>query len=321
MPTETEITAVAEMELKALLTELSEGELIALELEVVEDAIKDPIFQVSDCQVEVSSATEEELLSLRSQLEQTGLAPDKSDGFIKGLAKRFGGKYADVLGFRPIPPGESNPDLSSIDMLFGRVHMPTVKGFTTKLTIEREQEKETDISIKINGFGAGGSKSFACKISQSQTISAIPVNLVIPVSVKIDRFENSAGDYFYICYPVNISRNVVARRTKNQYDSEDGYKELSKLPGILDRYDTTVLSEPQPVSEVTVQTLPPVDRCVKSASSAAEPLGLSYTPGSWIKSPLFRRRAGDHGERPELYRRGDLRHRPNGVDVRGPESF
>ena len=64
MPTETEITAVAEMELKALLTELSEGELIALELEVVEDAIKNPIFQVSDCQVEVSSATEEELLSL-----------------------------------------------------------------------------------------------------------------------------------------------------------------------------------------------------------------------------------------------------------------
>ncbi len=42
---------------------------------------------------------------------------------------------------------------------------------------------------------------------------------------------------------------------------------------------------------VTVQTLPPVDRCVKSASSAAEPLGLSYTPGSWIKSPLFRRRS------------------------------
>ena len=249
MPGEMKMAPEAhEARVSETITEIDEDAAV-LELEIVDVESEPPIFQAVDDEVEIAHASDKQLIALKRDLEQVGLPAKKSHAFIKSLAKSFGGRFADVLGFRPVPPDENNTDLWFIDLLFGRVHMPAVEGFTTKLGIENERDQKEDIRIKVFGIGAGGSKTFICKASQSQTISAIPIDLVIPATVRITRFENASGDFFYLCYPLNVSRKVVPRHTMNPYDSDGGYEKLIKLQGTVDRYDTRILKEPELTSE------------------------------------------------------------------------
>lgn len=223
----------------------------ALEMIVKINNDEKPIFYAIDGNIEIAKATDGQLSNLKKELESTGLRPEKSDGFVKSLARSFGGRYSEIFGFRPVPlaAGDNNTDDTSVDLLFGRVYMPTAKGFTTRFGVSNRREKSADISIKVNGIGAGGSRTYACTLTQTLAITEIPIDLVIPATIKITKFQNSEGDTFYVFHPINISRRIIARRTINPYDSDKGYEELRRLPGILDQYDTTMLAEPQQASE------------------------------------------------------------------------
>ena len=127
--------------------------------------------------------------------------------------------------------------------------MPSANGFTAVISVENTESKKGDISIKIFGVGAGGSKEFLCKITQSQKITCTPVDLVIPAKAKLTRWENAEGDFFYTCHIINISRRIVGKIAKNPYEDESGYEIITQMEGVVDRYDTSFSHEPHSASE------------------------------------------------------------------------
>jgi len=225
------------------------GELVALEFDIVDELIYEAIFDEVDGGVYISSVARNDYDLVSSHLIESGIKKSVAKKFIEVLGENKGKYLANIFGFKPIVKNNADVDLSEIDILFGKIYMPSTDGFKTKISVENIESKKCDISIKILGVGASGSKEYLCKITQSQNLHAIPVDLVIPAKVKLTKWENKDGDFFYTCHIINISRRIVGKRAVNPYEDETGYEIITQMDGVVDRYDTSILHEEQTASE------------------------------------------------------------------------
>jgi len=225
------------------------GELVALEFDVIDILTDEAMFDEVDGGVYISSKDDNDYHLVTSHLIESGIKNTVAKRFIEVLGENKGKHLANILGFKPMVNSSGDVDLSEIDILFGKIYMPSANGFTTTISVENSESTKCDISIKILGVGAGGSKEYLCKITQNQTLHATPVDLVIPAKVKLTKWENTGGDYFYTCHLVNISRRIVGKRAINPYEDETGYEVITQMPGVVDRYDTSILHEAQTASE------------------------------------------------------------------------
>lgn len=211
---------------------------VFLEFDVVEVLDEDPAFQEVDGGAYISKHTEIDAHSIENYLPKFGLRENMAKEFVEALGENKGKHVANIFGFEPIltgPPGDGTLDVA---LLFGKLYMPSLDGFTTGISIEKTRSGTCDIKIKIAGSGAGGSKEYICRITQKNTISATPVDLIIKAKVKLVKWQHFLGSYFYTCHPINISRRIECRIAHNPYEHDDGYDEITSMSGVVDRYNT-----------------------------------------------------------------------------------
>lgn len=225
------------------------GDEVALNFDIVDVLSDEAIFYELDGGVYVSPNDCNDYSLVANHLIESGVRKSVAKRFINILGASKGKYLADILGFKPITNSGIDVDLSEVDILFGKIYMPSNNGFTATISVEKSDSAKCDISIKIFGVGAGGAKEYLCKITQNQILHATPVDLVIPAKVKLTKWQNAAGDTFYTCHLVNISRRIVGKRTTNPYEGDDGYEVITQMRGVVDRYDTSILHEAQTASE------------------------------------------------------------------------
>lgn len=228
---------------------IANDDLSVLEFEVVDKFEIEPAFTEVNGGIYISRNEEIDYRSIEKHIVASGIRKKIAKKFVVKLGEDKGGFVSEIMGFKPYSPDNGGYELSEIDILFGKLYMPNLDGFETRFILEKTKTKKSDISIKIAGFGAGGSKEYICKITQGTTLSAIPVDLVIQATVKLIKWEHFLGDHFYTCHPINISRRIIGRPVSNPYEHEDGYDEIKNLSGIVDRYDTSILPENEEVTE------------------------------------------------------------------------
>lgn len=223
-----------------------EGNLCSLEL--IDSYEDEPAFYEVDGGVYIPKSNENSPSEIEGELTEAGLAPKIAKSIVDFIGNNKGGFFADILGFTPSTSGGGS-GVVNINLLFGKLYIPTIPDFIVIISIANTETNKGDISIKLLGVGAGGSKEFVCKVTQIQKISSTPLDLVIPASYQVTKWEDSEGRCFYTHRALNVSRRILAKEAENPYENESGFEEIENMKGEVDRYDTSVLLAPMEASE------------------------------------------------------------------------
>jgi len=219
-----------------------------IDLKIITELEVEPAFVASDKGVYISSNNDYDLNKIQSEITNFSIPLKVAKGIIDCIGENKGKYIANLAGFYPSKDGNP-PEIINANLLFGKIYVPSLNGFSFTISISSEKKQSGDIHIKIYGVGAGGKKEFICHMTQEHTIEASPSDLVIPIKFELTKWENDDGLFFFTYNVYSKSEYIEIKPTTNPYDNDNGYDEVYSMKGSVSKISTVSDAIPAKISE------------------------------------------------------------------------
>ncbi len=153
-----------------------------------------------------------------------------------------------------------DPDLNLHHGYFviGRIHLPRVDGFTARVSATSHTGSQASIKLSIPLFNAALRGRLSTDTGQAIEIDNGPVDLVIPGTYKVVRWQRPNGNHFYITELVRCGQLITKQPAENPFDTASGYEKLLRRTGLVSRIGT----DDYPSNEGPMVTIPRTEKFI-----------------------------------------------------------